>query len=69
MCLKAFKTRFKLLKASLFPGFNPITPVFKSRVAYPGMCLEHSSKLGKVHVSKRNILSHFLIRPMMSNYQ
>jgi hypothetical protein len=28
--------RFTLLKASLFPGFNPITPVFKSRVAYPG---------------------------------
>jgi hypothetical protein len=36
MCLKAFKTRLKLLKASLFPGFNPITPVFKSRVASPG---------------------------------
>jgi hypothetical protein len=35
MCLKAFKTRFTLLKAILFPGFNPITPVFKSRVAYP----------------------------------
>jgi hypothetical protein len=28
MCLKAFKTRFTLLKASLFPG-DPITPVFK----------------------------------------
>lgn len=35
MSLKAFKTRFALLKAILFPGFNPITPVFKSRVAYP----------------------------------
>jgi hypothetical protein len=36
MCLKAFKTRFTLLKASLFPGFNPMTRVYKSRVAYPG---------------------------------
>jgi hypothetical protein len=56
MCLKVFKTPFTLLKASLFPGFNPITPVFKSRVAYP-----KARQSGKTKVSmSRCLLSKHL---------